>query len=287
MLTTQHATEPASADSRGAVATSISVVIPCRNEEGYVQAVLDAIRAQDLAPDEVIVVDGGCTDRTIPLVHEYTARHPDFPLRIVPAHGATISAALNTGIAACRSDVIVRMDAHSRPAAEYLRRALDALNETDAVVVGGVWQTTPGGPGRQADAIARAVAHPMGAGDAAYRLGSRQLPGRRPVDTVPFGCFRRSHWRQVGGYNEELLINEDYEFNYRSRQCGGTVILDTTIRCEYFARPNLAALARQYFRYGWWKGRMLRQHPRSIRLRQAIPALFLPSWILLDRKSVV
>ena len=158
---------------------------------------------------------------------------------------------------------------------------LQALDETDAAVVGGVWQISPGAPGPVAAAIARAVAHPMGAGDAAYRLSARREHERRRVDTVPFGGFRRSHWREIGGYNEQLLVNEDYEFNYRTRQAGGSVVLDTAIRCEYFARPSLAALARQYFRYGWWKGRMLRQHPRSIRIRQAVPALFLPAWLLL------
>jgi hypothetical protein len=121
----------------------------------------------------------------------------------------------------------------------------------------------------------------MGAGDAAYRLGGGGRIERRRVDTVPFGGFRRSHWRQIGGYNEQLLVNEDYEFNYRTRQSGGGVVLDPAIRCEYFARATLATLARQYFRYGWWKGRMLREHPRSIRLRQAVPALFLPGWLTL------
>lgn len=268
-------------DGRVAVDVRVAVVIPCRNEAPFVAGVLDAIRAQDVVVDEVIIVDGGSEDGTMDIVRQYAARYPDFPSRAVTAYGANIAAVLNAGISASRSDVIVRMDSHSRPAGDYVRRALQALLETDAAVVGGVWQISAGGPGRVATAIARAVAHPMGAGDAAYRLGTTRGIGRRRVDTVPFGCFRRSHWQQIGGYNEHLLVNEDYEFNYRTRQTGSEVVLDTAIRCEYFARPTFAALARQYFRYGWWKGRMLRQHPRSIRLRQAIPALFLPAWLLL------
>jgi GT2 family glycosyltransferase len=263
------------------VSVQVSVVIPCRNEAPYVAGMLDALRAQDCPIDDVIVVDGGSVDGTMDLVREYGARHPDFPLRVVTAYGANIPAAVNAGITASGSDVIVRMDSHSRPAADYIRRVLQALDETDAAVVGGVWQISPGAPGPVAAAIARAVAHPMGAGDAAYRLSARREHERRRVDTVPFGGFRRSHWREIGGYNEQLLVNEDYEFNYRTRQAGGGVVLDTAIRCEYFARPSLTALARQYFRYGWWKGRMLRQHPRSIRVRQAVPALFLPVWLLL------
>ena len=265
----------------------VSVVIPCRNEAPYVAGMLDALRAQDCAIDEVVIVDGGSVDETMDVVREYGVRHGDFPMRVVTAYGTNIPAALNAGISTSGSDVIVRMDSHSRPAADYIRRVLQALDETDAAIVGGVWEISPGGPGRVAEAIAKAVAHPMGAGDAAYRLGASGRIERRKVDTVPFGGFRRSHWRKIGGYNEQLLVNEDYELNYRTRQAGGSVVLDTAIRCEYFARASLAALARQYFRYGWWKGRMLRQHPRSIRLRQAVPALFLPVWVLLGVAAAV
>jgi succinoglycan biosynthesis protein ExoA len=261
-------------------AVPASVVVPCRNEERYVAGVLDAIRDQDCDVAEVIVVDGGSTDATADIVRDYAARHPGFPLRVVSAYGANISAALNAGIAASSAEIIVRMDSHSRPAPDYVRCAVDALRETGADVVGGIWRISPGARSVMAQAIALAVAHPMGAGDAAYRLAAAGAPARRDVDTVPFGCFRRSHWERVGGFNEDLLVNEDYEFNYRTRQQGGRIVLDSRVRCEYFARPSIGALARQYFRYGWWKARMLRQHPRSIRLRQAIPALFVPGWAM-------
>jgi len=265
----------------------VSVVIPCRNEAPYVAGVLDAIRVQNFAIEEVIIVDGESADGTMEVVHEYAAQHPELPLRIVTAYGANISRALNAGISASRSDITVRMDSHSRPAPDYIRRAVQALGETGATVVGGVWHVSPGGPGHTAAAIAMAVAHPLGAGDAAYRIHSNGRMKRRHVDTVPFGCFRRSHWQRIGGYNEQLPVNEDYEFNYRTRRSGGSVVLDGAIQCEYFARPTLAALARQYFRYGWWKGRMLRQYPRSIRMRQAVPALFLPAWLMLGAAAVL
>jgi succinoglycan biosynthesis protein ExoA len=268
-------------------AVPVSVVVPCRNEEQYVGGVLDAIRAQDCAVAEVVVVDGGSTDATAEIVREYASRHPGFKLRVVSAYGANISAALNTGISASTAEIIVRMDSHSRPAPDYVRRAVDALRETNAAVVGGIWRVSPGAPTLMARAIARAVAHPVGAGDAAYRLNRGRVPSRREVDTVPFGCFRRSHWQQVGGFNEDLLVNEDYEFNYRTRQKGGRIVLDNLVQCEYFARPSLRALARQYFRYGWWKARMLRRHPRSIRIRQAIPALFVPGWVVVAVTALV
>ena len=113
----------------------------------------------------------------------------------------------------------------------------------------------------------------MGAGDAAYRTG-RTFHEPRPVDTVPFGCFRRATWESLGGFNERVLTNEDYEFNYRVRQSGRNVVLDPRIRSTYYARSTLPALAEQYFRYGWWKAQMLKVHPKSLRWRQAVPAAF-------------
>jgi succinoglycan biosynthesis protein ExoA len=270
-------TEVITEDVRAA-GPSVAVVVPCRDEEQHIETVLESIRQQDLPAGEVVLVDGGSSDRTMEVVAGYAARHPDFPLKTVSVHGANIAAALNAGIAAATADVIVRMDAHSLPARDYVRCAVAALIETGAAVAGGVWHIVPGAPNGVAMAIAKAVAHPMGAGDAAYRTASGLPPERRAVDTVPFGCFSKSHWLRVGGYNEELLANEDYEFNYRTLMSGGRVILDTAVQCQYFARTNFAKLARQYFRYGWWKGRMLRQHPASLRWRQTVAALFLPAW---------
>ena len=98
---------------------------------------------------------------------------------------------------------------------------------------------------------------------------------------MPFGCFRRSLWHELGGLDERLWTNEDYDFNYRVRQRGLKVVLDPAIRCTYYARPAIAGLARQYGRYGWWKARMLARQPRSIRGRQLVPALLVPGLVAL------
>ena len=125
------------------------------------------------------------------------------------------------------------------------------------------------------------MAHPIGAGNAAYRTARTTDGGRAEVDTVPFGCFRKTTWEALGGFDERLLANEDYDFNYRARSSGSTVVLDPNIRCTYFARGTLAELASQYFRYGWWKVQMLKRHPRSLRWRQALPGAFVPLFLAL------
>jgi hypothetical protein len=148
--------------------------------------------------------------------------------------------------------------------------------------VGGIWEIRPwsreGTPASWiASGIAVAAAHPLGVGDALYRYTTRS----QPVDTVPFGAFRRELVNRMGGYNESLLTNEDYEFNQRLRQAGGTIWLNPEIRSIYFARPTIWALIRQYWRYGYWKGRMLCQHPQSLRWRQALPPAFVLSLLIL------
>ena len=236
---------------------------------------------------EVIIVDTGSTDGTMEIVDRYQQQFSDLRLGRLSHPGAGIAEAVNRGIAAAEGEVIVRLDGHSRPLPDYVGRALDALRDTGAAVVGGVWEIVPGGAGRVAEAIAWAVAHPIGAGNAAYRTARRTGGGRTEVDTVPFGCFRKTTWEALGGFDERLLTNEDYEFNYRARSSGSAVVLDADIRCTYFARSTLAELASQYFRYGWWKAQMLKRHPRSLRWRQALPGALVPLFVCLAVASLV
>ena len=276
-----HGSDAAVSDER------VSVVVPCRNEALRIAALLDAIRSQETPVLEIVVVDTGSTDGTVDIVGRYQQRHSDPPLRCLSHPGAGIAEAVNSGIGAAHGTIIVRLDGHSRPTPDYAGRALDALRETDAAVVGGVWDIAPGGSTRVAEAIALAVAHPLGAGNAAYRTASTTDGGRTEVDTVPFGCFRKTTWEALGGFDERLLTNEDYEFNYRARASGSSVVLDADIRCTYFARSTLTELASQYFRYGWWKAQMLKRHPGSLRWRQALPGALVPLFVCLAVAGLV
>jgi GT2 family glycosyltransferase len=188
-----------------------------------------------------------------------------------------IPAGLNRAIEAARGEYIVRLDGHSMPRPDYVARCVSALKQDLGDNVGGVWEIQPRGNGWQARAIAAAAAHPLGVGDAKYRYTDRA----GEVDTVPFGAFRANLVQKIGSFDETLLTNEDYEFNTRIRQSGGRVWLDPAIRSVYFAAPNFTALARQYWRYGYWKARMLRRYPQTVRWRQALPPLFVVGLVTL------
>jgi succinoglycan biosynthesis protein ExoA len=250
----------------------VSIIIPCRNEAAHIEQLLAALAGQDFKDFEIIIADGHSTDGTPALVKRYQQVQPDLSIRLIQNLSGTIPAGLNCGIQAAAGEVIVRLDGHSCPASDYVSRCVAALHHSGATVVGGAWNIQAGAPGVVAEAIAGAVSSRLGAGDAPYRLSSATQPCK--VDTVPFGCFYRQTWERLGGYNETLLSNEDYEFNLRARLSGGWVYFDPRIRCDYFARASFSALAQQYARYGWWKVQMLKRHPGSLRLRQAVPFLW-------------
>lgn len=260
----------------------VSVIVPCYNEEKTIELLLSAIYRQTWpkAAMEVVIVDGLSTDATRQAIARFQQTHPDLSIHLIDNARRIIPAALNCAIAAAQGEYIVRLDAHSEPEADYVERSLADLQSGAGEMVGGVWQIRPSGPGWLARSIAAAAAHPFGVGDALYRYTTRPAL----VDTVPFGAFRRSLVDRIGFYDETLLTNEDYEFNTRIRQSGGRVWLNPAIRSAYYARPDLKALARQYWRYGYWKFQMLRRYPATLRWRQALPPVFVLSiafWIIL------
>jgi glycosyltransferase involved in cell wall biosynthesis len=215
-------------------------------------------------------------DQTRQRIAEFQQQRPNLTVRIVDNPQRNIPSGLNRAIEAARGEIIVRLDAHCMPRPDYVAGCVAALEQGKGENVGGVWEIQPGGKGWQARAIALAAAHPLGVGDARYRYTETA----QPVDTVPFGAYRRSLVDVIGPYDETLLTNEDYEFNVRVRQSGGVVWLDPAIRSVYFARASLSDLARQYWRYGFWKARMLRRYPGTLRWRQALPPAFVGSLAL-------
>jgi len=260
--------------------TVVSVIVPCFNEQATIQLLLDALRQQTypLADLEVVIADGMSNDDTRQQIAAYRSAHPELAVTIIDNPDRHIPAGLNRAIRAAQGRYIVRLDAHSVPQADYVANCIRLLEAGKGDNVGGVWdiqaQSRDGRqPGWIARSIAAAAAHPLGVGDAFYRLASQA----REVDTAPFGAFKRSLFDQVGYFDETLLTNEDYELNTRIRQQGGKIWLDPAIRTVYFARSTLGALAHQYVRYGYWKGRMLARYPGSLRWRQALPPAFVLS----------
>jgi glycosyltransferase involved in cell wall biosynthesis len=268
--------EPLHPTRTSTAAPVASVIVPCRNESGTIGLLLDSLAGQtiDATRLEVIVADGRSDDGTRETIARWRSAHPELDVHVVDNPRLTIPSGLNLALERAAGEVVLRVDAHARPHPDFVERSLDALDASGADCVGGRIEVVGDGS-PTGDAIAFAVSHPFGVGDAKHRVSGR--PG--PVDTVPFVCFRRELIDRIGKFDEGLLANQDYEFNFRVRHRGGRVWFDPAIRAEYFSRGTLRGLARQYARYGSWKVRMLRRsrsNRRSLRPRQlAAPGLVL------------
>jgi glycosyltransferase involved in cell wall biosynthesis len=246
---------------------------------------LDALLQQSFprADMEVLIADGMSTDNTRDEIAAFQKDHPDLNVRVVDNTLRSIPSAVNRGIESSQGGIIVRLDAHSKPYPDYVANCVNAIEASKGDNVGGVWEIHPGADTWIAKAIAIAAAHPLGVGDAMYRRAKQAAE----VDTVPFGSFKRTLIDKIGMFDETLLTNEDYEFNTRIRKAGGRIWLDPSIRSIYFARSNLKELGRQYWRYGFWKWRMLRRYPDTLRWRQALPPLFVLSLLALTFVSIL
>ena len=264
---------------------TVSIIIPCYNEQATIRLLLEAIYKQTYPRTamEVIIVDGMSTDHTRDEITAFQREYPDLALQIVDNPVRFIPAGLNRGISTANGEILIRLDGHAVPTLEYIEHCVCDLSAGLGDNVGGIWEIHPSRSGAIAAGIAIAASHPLGVGDARYRYTERS----QAVDTVPFFAFRRELIDKIGKYDESLLTNEDYEFNVRVRQSGGTVWLDPTIRSTYYARPTLSTLARQYWRYGYWKGRMLLRFPHTLRWRQALPPAFVASLIGLAILAIV
>ncbi len=252
--------------------------MPCFNEQRTIRSLLDSIYHQTYPRHniEVIIADGLSTDQTRQEIIGFKLANEDLVVEVVDNPKRSIPSGLNQAIDTARGDYIVRLDAHSVPAEDYVARSISALESELGDNVGGLWEIQPGSDTWQARSIARAAAHPLGVGDARYRVGGRA----QEVDTVPFGAFRRSLIERIGNFDETLLTNEDYEFNTRIRKAGGKIWFDPGIKSRYIARRSIGDLARQYWRYGFWKVKMLRRFPESFRWRQ-LAGLFVLSFPVL------
>ncbi|MEM4218298.1 MAG: glycosyltransferase family 2 protein [Candidatus Methanomethylicaceae archaeon] len=243
----------------------VSILIPMRNEERYIAQCLESILANDYPKDrlEILVIDGMSTDRSREIVQDY-AKHYPF-LRLLDNPKRIQSAALNIGIRESKGKIIIRMDAHTLYASDYIRRCVELLETTEAANVGGLQRAM--GTGYISNAIAIATTTPFGIGNAYFRYAEKEMW----VDTVYLGAWRKSTLEALGGFNEDWVVNEDYELNYRLRKAGGKILLSPEIKCWYYVRPSLKALARQYFRYGFWRVKTLVAYPDSLRWRQLAP----------------
>jgi succinoglycan biosynthesis protein ExoA len=242
----------------------VSVVMPVRNEERYIAESVGRILGQDYDGElELVIALGPSRDRTADVVRRLAESDPR--IKVIDNPTGQIATAINLALAASKHALIVRVDGHSMLPDGYIRTAVDTLRQTGAVNVGGMMAAEGITPFQQA--VAWAMTSPFGVGAANNHTGGQA----GPAETAYMGVFRREAIDQVGGFNEEFQVAEDWELNHRIRQAGGLIWFQPAMRVTYRPRATVAELGIQFFRYGRWRRVVARQHPGTVNLRYLAP----------------
>jgi glycosyltransferase involved in cell wall biosynthesis len=252
----------------------VSIVIATYNEEVQILDCLRSIFAAEPFAEtfEVLVADGGSTDRTRELVAGFAADHPQ--VRLLDNPGRYAPHGFNTGIRASRGDRIFILGAHSSYDPSYFRLCLETARRTGADDTGGWVEFRTHGNGLESR-LARALgSSPFGIASSPHR---RKVPAEGPSTTAAFGCYKRSVFERFGLYDERLVLNQDLEFNQRILRGGAVIWMNPEIRISYFGREDLARMLRHLWTTGRWNAYTWKLAPHSFSLRHAIPAIFTAS----------
>lgn len=244
----------------------VSIIVPARNEERSIGRTLDSLRRQDYPHLQIIVADGASTDGTVAVVERHMAEDPR--IEVVPNPRQITPVALNVALARARGKWLVRMDAHSVVDPGYVSAAVARLREGRWGGVGGRKDgdaRTPAGR-----AIAAALASRFGVGGSVYHHGVTE----QEVDHIPFGAYPTELVRELGGWDERLVTNQDFEFDYRLRRSGARLLFDPRLRIAWQSKETVRDFYLQYRRYGRGKVDVALLHPRSLRPRHLLPPLF-------------
>jgi succinoglycan biosynthesis protein ExoA len=242
----------------------LTIIMPVRNERRSIEAALDAALAQDLdRAFEVVVADGMSDDGTREVLERRARDDPR--LRVIENPARRTPSGLNAALDAARGRFVIRLDGHTFAPPDYATRLLVHLEGGEWDAAGGIKRAVGSGPfGR---AVAAAHSSPFGVGNARHHYASR--PG--PIDHIPHGAYDLALARRIGGFSEDLVRNQDYDFDRRFAVAGGRILFDPTISLDWQVRSTPRALASQYAQYGYWKFEVLRRHPRSLNVRWLAP----------------
>jgi glycosyltransferase involved in cell wall biosynthesis len=272
----------------------VSIILPCRNERKHIEACLRDILAQEPLPDggmcEVLVADGMSEDGTREIISRVAQSDPR--VRLIDNPGRIVSSGLNAAISIARGAIVIRMDAHTEYAPDYVRECVAVLRESHADNVGGPWRA------RGVNRIERAIAAAFQSSFSSGGARAHDVDYEGELDTVYLGCWHRETLLAIGLFDEGLVRNQDDELNYRlvsadkmpfdetmvrteddelnlriSHQ-GGRVWQSPRIRSWYRPRSSLATLFWQQLQYGYWKVRVIQKHKRPASIRHLVPGGF-------------
>ena len=257
----------------------VSIILPCRNEEKYIEKCIQTLIANQSADFEleIIVVDGMSTDKTVEIVIGYVQQFPFVKLLHNPEK--TVPYAMNLGIANAQGEFIVRVDAHALFPENYVSTLVSYLIDLEADNVGAIWRTDVLTKNKKTLAIKEALTNRFGVGNSMFRVGTKDITA---VDTVPFGCYKKDVFDKFGLYDVRLTRNQDIELNKRIIRGGGKIYLLPNLECTYYARETFSDIAKNNYNNGLWNILTVKYTKKlsSLSLRHFIPLCFILSLLL-------
>ena len=248
----------------------VGIIIPCYQEEKYIeQCILSCLKQNTTANLHVYVVDGQSQDQSVNRIQKISIEYPGKVSLLMNKMKVT-PISLNIGLKASQDDFKMILGAHSILPENFIQECLMSFhNEPSAHCVGGIIENQYSN--KTSEDIGMAMSSVFGVGNATFRTGGEA----KWVDTVAFGMYRKEVFEKIGWFNEDLIRNQDDEFNFRMTQAGMSIYFNPTIRSAYFVRSSYLKLWNQYFQYGFWKVYVNLLHKRVTTFRQLFPALFI------------
>ncbi len=245
----------------------VSIISCCRNEIRHIRGFLRSLDLQlrDGFDLEAILADGASSDGSRAILDEFAKGRPW--VRVIENHGRIASTGLNAAIRASCGSVVIRMDAHTEYAENYVASCVAVLHRTGHAMVGGPMRMARGSYWQNAIG----AAYPAKFFSGGSRVYDVEYEGK--VDSVLYGCWLRAVLERAGLFDETMVRNQDDELSLRIIEAGGTIWQSPEIRCWYHPRRSPWALARQFFSYGFWKVYTMRKHRKVVRLRHLVPAI--------------
>ena len=247
----------------------ISIILPIRNEVKYIKQTLESILNQNNINQvvEILIADGMSDDGTREIIKDYIQNNSNIPLIDNPEK--IVSTGFNRALSISEGDIIIRVDGHSEISRNFINNCLLEFENTEADCVGGATEHIFSGI--IGNAIKMAQSSFFGVGGVSFR---KKVEKGEYVDTLAFGAYKRDVFDQLGGYDEELVRNQDDEFNFRMIQNDGKIWLTPSIKSTYTQRNSFKSLFKQYFQYGFYKVRVIQKRKGLASWRHLVPGIF-------------
>lgn len=250
----------------------VSALLVTRNEKDYINISLESLLTQTYPKSsyEIIVIDGYSNDGTIEIIKDLQeeCKKESFSLRILSNDKQILASGWNIGIREAKGNYVVRIDAHSTAAPDFIQKSVETMQRVEAVCVGGklISKSLTGGD----EAVSKVLSSPFGVGNSSFRVSDKE----GYADTAVYGLYKKSVFEKVGFFDEKMVRNQDIELHSRIKNAGGRFYFNPEIECTYYTRNTVKKMIKQAYGNGYWNMVLLKKGSDALSIRHLVPFVF-------------